>query len=144
MVGTLGVTSQRYVSLPCLGCLPASRPEEGDRPGDPAYSGTMAEAKPLSIAIYRRGPAWVNGKELREQPTLLDHGGFLAGLERAHQAIHAGPAHRLDDVPSTDPIGMASFPCSPDQVPALLRDDPGLVSGLLECEILAWHVADAG
>jgi hypothetical protein len=53
------------------------------------YIGTMAEAKPGSIAIYRRGPAWITGKKLREQPSLLDHGHFLAGLERTHQAIHA-------------------------------------------------------
>jgi hypothetical protein len=63
-----------------------------------AYIDTMAEAKPRSIAIYRRGPAWIRGRELRNQPTLLDHGRFLAKLE---------------------------------------------LSGLLICDILAWHVADA-
>jgi hypothetical protein len=103
----------------------------------------MPELKPLSIAIYRRGPAWVDGRKLRDQETLLDHGRFLAGLERTGQAVHAGPAHRLDEAPITDPIGMASFPCGPAEVPALLRDDPGLISGLLLCDIVAWHVADA-
>jgi hypothetical protein len=103
----------------------------------------MPELKPLSIAIYRRGPAWVDGRTLRDQETLLDHGRFLAGLERTGKAVHAGPAHRLDEVPTTDPIGMASFPCRPAEVPALLRDDPGLISGLLLCDIVAWHVADA-
>lgn len=43
-----------------------------------------------------------------------------------------------------DPIGLVSFPCGPNEVPALLREDPALISGLLICEILAWHVADAG
>jgi hypothetical protein len=103
----------------------------------------MPDLKPLSIAIYRREPAWVDGRKLRDQETLLDHGRFLAGLERTGQAVHAGPAHRLDEVPMTDPIGMASFPCDPAGVPALLRDDPALISGLLLCEILPWHVADA-
>jgi hypothetical protein len=53
----------------------------------------MPDLKPLSIAIYRRGPAWVDGRKLRDQATLLDHGRFLAALERSGQAVHAGPAH---------------------------------------------------
>jgi hypothetical protein len=103
----------------------------------------MAEPKPRSIAIYRRGPAWIDNRKLQDQPTLLDHGRFLARLERAGQAIHAGPAHHLDEVPSSDPIGIVSFPSAPADVPALLRDDPALISGLLLCDIFAWHVADA-
>jgi hypothetical protein len=103
----------------------------------------MPDLKPLSIAIYRRGPAWVDGRKLRDQPTLLDHGRFLAGLERTGQAVHAGPAHLLDKVPDTDPIGLASFPCGPAEAAALLRDDPGLISGLLLCDVFPWHVADA-
>lgn len=91
----------------------------------------MSAQKPRSIAIYRRGLAWVDGRELGTQPTLLDHGRFLAALERSGQAIHAGPAHRLNDVPASGPIGLVSFPCDPDDVQALLRDDPGLLSGLL-------------
>jgi hypothetical protein len=102
----------------------------------------MPDLKPLSIAIYRRGPAWVDGRTLRDQPTLLDHGRFLAGLERAGQAVHAGPAHLLDEVPDADPIGLASFPCGPAGASALLFDDPGLVSGLLLCDVFPWHVAD--
>jgi hypothetical protein len=102
----------------------------------------VASAKPLSIAIYRRGPAWIDGKKLADQVSLLDHGRFLAGLERSGAAIHAGPAHRLDDVPDSDPIGMVSFPCEAADVPALLRDDPALISGLLRCDVHAWHVAD--
>jgi len=101
----------------------------------------MTAPKPRSIAIYRRGPAWIDGRKLRDQPTLLDHGRFLAALERTGQAIHAGPAHYLDDVPATDPIGLVSFPCPAADVPVLLRDDPGLTSGLLRCDILPWHVA---
>ena len=104
----------------------------------------MPDLKPLSIAIYRRGPAWVDGRKLRDQATLLDHGRFLAALERSGGAVHAGPAHRLDEVRVTDPLGMmASFPCAPAEPSALLRDDLGLVSGLLLCDVLPWHVADA-
>jgi hypothetical protein len=33
----------------------------------------MPELKPLSIAIYRRGPAWGDGRKLGDQETLLDH-----------------------------------------------------------------------
>jgi hypothetical protein len=77
----------------------------------------MPDLKPLSIAIYRCGPAWVDGRRLRDQETLLDHGRFLAALERSGQAVHAGPAHRLDEVPATDP--MASFPCAPAEASAL-------------------------
>ena len=107
------------------------------------YIGAMPDLKPLSIAIYKRGPAWVDGRKLRDRETLLDHGRFLAALERSGQAVHAGPAHRLDEVPVTDPIGMASFPCAPAEASALLRDDPGLISGLLLCDVVPWHVADA-
>jgi hypothetical protein len=38
---------------------------------------------------------------------------------------------------------MASFPCAPAEASDLLRDDPGLVNGLLLCDVLPWHVADA-
>ncbi len=103
----------------------------------------MTDQAPLSIAIYRRGPAWIDGRTLREQPSLLDHGRFLAELERTGQAVHAGPNHRLDEVPRADPIGVASFPCGAPETASLLTADPGLVSGLLLCEILPWHVADA-
>jgi hypothetical protein len=44
-------------------------------------------------------------------------------------------------VPTTDPIGIASLPCAPADVPALLRDDPALISELLLCDIFPWHVA---
>jgi hypothetical protein len=103
----------------------------------------MTDAKPLSIAISRRGPAWIEGTALRDQPALLDHGRFLAALEQSGRAVHAGPVHRLDEVPAADPIGIASFPGDAEATRLLLRDDPGLVSGLLLCDILAWHVADA-
>jgi hypothetical protein len=34
----------------------------------------MPDLKPLSIAIYRRGPAWVDGRNLRDQATLRGRG----------------------------------------------------------------------
>jgi hypothetical protein len=102
----------------------------------------MSDVAPRSIAIYRRGPAWVDGTPLRMQQSLLDHGRFLAELERSGRAVHAGPNHRLDDVPLSDPIGVASFPCDAHETEGLLEDDPGLRSGLLICDILPWHVAD--
>jgi hypothetical protein len=103
----------------------------------------MTELQPRSVAVYRRGPAWVDGTALRDQPSLLDHGRFLAALERTGRAVHAGPMYRLSEVPGADPIGMASFPCDTAATSLLLQDDPGLVSGLLVCDILAWHVTDA-
>jgi uncharacterized protein YciI len=103
----------------------------------------VTEAKPASVAIYRRGPAWIDGRALRDQPTLLDHGRFLAELENTGRAVHAGPMYRLDEVPAADPIGIASLPDGVDAARVILRDDPALVSGLLLCDILAWHVADA-
>jgi hypothetical protein len=108
-----------------------------------AYIGGMTEAKPASIAIYRRGPSWIDGRALRDQPTLLDHGRFLAELEQTGRAVHAGPMYHLDVVAAADPIGIASFPGDVDAARLILRDDPALVSGLLLCDILAWHVADA-
>lgn len=99
---------------------------------------------PLSLAVYRRGPGWIPGISLREQPGLLDHGRFLARLERTGQALAAGPAHLLDEVPGAqEPIGFVSFPVPPDEARQIVADDPGLTSGLLQCEIRDWHVADA-
>jgi hypothetical protein len=100
----------------------------------------VAEAKPRSLAIYRRGPAWVEGKKFRDQPTLLEHGRFVAELESTGEAIHAGPVYRLDEVPEREPIGMVSFPGEPADAAALLHDDPALISGLLQCDIVDWHV----
>jgi hypothetical protein len=64
-------------------------------------------------------------------------------LEQPGRAVHAGPMYRLDDVPATDPIGVATFPGDVEAARLLFRDDPALLSGLLLCDILAWHVADA-
>ncbi len=64
-------------------------------------------------------------------------------LEESGSAVHAGPTYRLDDVPAADPIGVAAFRGDAEEARLLLRDDPALLSGLLLCDILAWHVADA-
>lgn len=96
-----------------------------------------------SVAIYRRGTAWRPGLTLREQPSLLDHGEFLFGLEKAGTAEHAGPCHRLDSVPTEDPIGIAVFTVSTAEAHAIVAEDPGVHSGLLECEIVPWYVDGA-
>jgi uncharacterized protein YciI len=96
-----------------------------------------------SVAIYRRGRAWQPGLSLRRQPTLLDHGAFLLGLEQAGTAEHAGPCHRLDEVPAEDPIGIVAFAVSAAEARAIVADDPGIHSGLLDCEIVPWYVSGA-
>lgn len=118
--------------LDLLGCPRGRLPLFGTPPG------------PLSLAVYRRGPGWVPGQTLESQPGLLDHGRFLARLERTGEALAAGPAHLLGQVPgSGEPIGFASFPVEADAARRVIADDPGLTSGLLECDVHDWHVGDA-
>lgn len=96
---------------------------------------------PQSIALFHRGQRWVDGLQLQDQPSLLEHGRLLASLERSGHAIHADPVHRLDDVPWSDLIGVASFAVEVDVARSLLREDPALRSGLLTCEVIAWFVS---
>ena len=96
-----------------------------------------------SVAIYRRSASWRPGVSLREQASLLDHGAFLMGLEKAGTVEHAGPCHRLDAVPTDDPIGIATFTVSVADTRAIVADDPGIRSGLLDCEIVPWYVDGA-
>lgn len=103
----------------------------------------MSDLRPRSIVIYRRGPGWADGEKLRDQVGLLEHGTFLARLEQTGRAVHAGPLHHLDDVPITDPIGIASFPCEISEISSILAGDPALISGLLVYDGYPWHVADA-
>jgi hypothetical protein len=98
---------------------------------------------PRSIAFYRRGQRWVDSLPLRDQPSLWQHGRFLADLERRGLALHAGPVHRLDDVTRSDLIGVASFTVDADAARLLLRDDPALMSELLACDVVAWFVTGA-
>jgi len=64
-------------------------------------------------------------------------------IEHRGQAIHAGTAHHLDEMPTNDPIGFCSLPGPESSSREVLRDDPALRSGLVLCELLPWHVADA-
>jgi len=107
----------------------------------PGEGDTAGACAPRSIAVYRRGPRWVDGRSLREQPALLEHGRFLADLERRGVAVHAGPVHQLDDVTWSELIGVASFAVDTEAARLLMRDDPAVRSGLLHCEVTAWYVA---
>ena len=49
------------------------------------------EHEPLSIAIFERGPAWIDGRTSREQPWWDEHAVFIDALSGDGRLVLAGP-----------------------------------------------------
>ncbi len=92
------------------------------------------------VAVYRRGPGWVDARALEDQPTLAEHIAYLTAAVRAGALVHAGPFHELGAQVHDDPVGLVVFAGEArDLGEAFVADDPAVRSGVLECEIFRWY-----
>src|SRR5436309_4940594 len=51
----------------------------------------MTDDGPLCVAIFGRGPSWVDGRTTREQPWWDEHAAFVDALSADGRIVLAGP-----------------------------------------------------
>jgi hypothetical protein len=95
------------------------------------------------MVVYRRGPTWQPGCTLAEQPTIVAHACFLARLAGTRCVLRAARTVQPDELVAADPVELVSLAVPPPEARRLLADDPGVLAGLLCCEVHAWNVPRA-
>jgi len=84
------------------------------------------------VLSYTRGPNWVEGQPVSNQP-LRGHLAYLRDLYERSHLVMAGPFH---DTPG----GLAILQvASPESALALASADPGVVGGILNVAVTAWQ-----
>ncbi len=87
--------------------------------------------QPNFLVVYRRGPAWIAGKPVKEQP-LKEHFRFLLDLYKKGILRFAGPF--LDDTG-----GAAGLLVETEEAAkAIVAADPAVISGVMIPELHAW------
>jgi uncharacterized protein len=97
-----------------------------------------AETEPgtpgLYLAIYRPGPAWIQGRPTASQP-LREHGRYILDLHQKNKLRLAG-GFPLDG-------GAAAFEADSDAAAqAVVAADPAVIAGVMECTVRRWNVQD--
>lgn len=95
----------------------------------------VATQRPLYLAIYRPGPAWLVGKPTSEQP-LREHGRYMLELHKQGRLRFAGGfADNLG--------GAAAFEAENDDAAQSIVDaDPAVISGVMVCTVQRWRLVD--
>jgi uncharacterized protein YciI len=98
-----------------------------------APSTTGTNGQPNFLIVYRRGPAWIEGKPVTQQP-LKEHFKFLVGLYEQGILRFAGPF-------GDDTGGAAALSAdSEEAVRAIVAADPAVTSGVMIVEVHAWKL----
>jgi hypothetical protein len=101
-------------------------PSEAGEAGPAGKLASADGAQNAYLVLYRRGPAWVEGKPMREQPSLREHFAFYLDLHRQGRLI-AG--------------GAAVFSAAGDEeAAALIAADPAVRSGVFSHELQRWKL----
>jgi uncharacterized protein YciI len=92
-----------------------------------------ATTKATYLVIYRRGPAWLAGKSVMEQP-LKEHGKYMLSLYMKGSMKLAGPL--------TDNAGGAVLLEVSDEAEAkaIVANDPAVKSGIFVYEMHPWKL----
>lgn len=100
-----------------------------------AYSTEKAPRTPgLYLAMYRPGPAWIDGQPTASQP-LRDHARYIVQLHVQGKLRLAG-GFPLDG-------GAAAFEADSDAAAqAVIAADPAVIAGVMECTLRRWNVQD--
>jgi uncharacterized protein len=92
---------------------------------------SKGNAKSMYLVIFRRGPSWVPGKSVAEQP-LKEHGRYLLSLHRKGALKFAGPF-------ADDSGGAMVLETLDDaQAEAIVSADPAVVGRVLTFELHRW------
>ena len=95
----------------------------------------------LFVLIHRPGPRWQHGLPFPEQPGIMDHIGFMHGLDADHRLILGGP---FDDEwtgsSETTPVGMAIITAEDlEEAQGLAASDESVRSGLIDVTVRPWR-----
>ncbi|ABS64266.1 YCII-related [Parvibaculum lavamentivorans DS-1] len=126
MVRKLAIAAAAAISFGMAGPAPAS-PEQG----------AQNEMK-LFAFVYRQGPAWEEGRSMREQ-ALGPHAEFMQRLMDDGRLLAAGPLLETNG-------GLAVIRARDrDEAAELLAADPAIAGGIFTAEVNSWFVTfDAG
>jgi uncharacterized protein YciI len=84
------------------------------------------------VCIYTRGPQWVAGKPIFQQP-LERHVEYMKALKRAGTLLAAGPF--LDDTGGLAIVNAESL----DAARALFQNDPAVENRVMAADVRPWH-----
>jgi uncharacterized protein YciI len=88
----------------------------------------------LYLAVYRPGPAWIQGQPTTAQP-LREHGRYILQLHLQGKLKLAG-GFPVDG-------GAAAFEADSDEAAqAIIASDPAVIAGVMECTLRRWNVQD--
>ncbi|HEY5754631.1 MAG TPA: YciI family protein [Steroidobacter sp.] len=98
------------------------------------FAARSAVKEQLYLAIYRPGPAWIEGQPTTSQP-LREHGRYILDLHVRGKLRLAG-GFPLDG-------GAAAFEADSDAAAqAIIAADPAVIAGVMECSVRRWNVQD--
>lgn len=112
----------------------ASSPTPADRAVSSSPEPSSPQSSQLFLAWYDRGPAWVEGKTLADQPYLREHIEHFKAL--ADQLIAAGPIQPLEG----DRLDGLILFTAPDLAAAQdwLNHDPFVVNRVTSARVVRW------
>jgi uncharacterized protein len=95
----------------------------------------------LFVLFHRPGPRWQPGAAFPEQPGIMDHIGFMHGLDQEGRLVLGGP---FDDEPAgpTDggPVGIAIIEADDlAAAEAIAASDKSVQAGLLVVKVQPWR-----
>lgn len=109
-------------------------PSEANEAGPAGTLAGASGAQNVYLVLYRRGPAWVEGKPMREQPSLREHFAFYVDLHRQGRLIAGGGF-------TDESGGAAVFSAAGDEeAAALIAADPAVASGVFRHELQRWKL----
>lgn len=95
----------------------------------------------LFVLFHRPGPGWLPGVPFPEQPRIMDHIGFMRGLDQEQRLVLGGP---FDDEPAGPadggPVGIAIIQADGlAAAEAIAASDGAVASGLLVVKVRPWR-----
>jgi uncharacterized protein YciI len=95
----------------------------------------------LFVLFHRPGPGWQPGVPFPEQPGIMDHIGFMHGLDQDGRLVLGGP---FDDEPAGPadggPVGIAIIQADDlADAEAIAASDRSVNAGLLVVKVRPWR-----
>ncbi len=95
------------------------------------------EAAPVFAAVYSRGPAWIEGKPLFEQPRIREHVQHFESL--GDRLIGAAP---FSPDPSDRAVGMVLLVAENEETARTWANaDPAAVGKVMEVKLYPWRIS---
>jgi uncharacterized protein YciI len=95
----------------------------------------------LFVLFHRPGPRWQPGAPFTEQPGIMDHIGFMQGLDQAGRLVLGGPFDNEPAGPQDGgPVGIAIIEADGmEEAERLAASDEAVKAGLLTVQVRPWR-----